>query len=326
MHVGKEFSFYAYLEWTKFELLALTLMASLPTILYSVFHLTFIALPLFIATIMGTTVAFVISFKNNAVIATLKEAQKLYADIQSASTFFGLQIKWVSTPANQERLKQYIPQLVNQHVAWLTALRYRLREDKPWDNLRDFIHYYRLFEREMPLEEALKPYLTQEQITALMAHKNPASYCLQLQTELLKKITDADVLEMKLFRDLLFTVNLFNIAQTNCVRLKESPYPRNFYSVTKYILMGFFIVLPFSLVGELAKMDLVWLTIPVSVLISWVFVCLSKVGQFTSNPFEGGVNDVPITTMSRAIEIELKQMLDLPDVPEELEPMNYILL
>lgn len=325
MHIGKEFSFYAYLEWTKSELLTLTVLAFIPTSLYAIFHITGIVLPLFISTILGTTVAFVIAFKNNAATARLSEAQKLYADIQAASTFFGLQLKWMSTP-DQEKLKQYIPQLINQHVAWLTALRYRLREDKPWDNPRDFLQYYKLFEREITLKEALQPYLTQEQITELSLKKNPASYCLQLQTELLKMIADNNPLKMNALQDLLRTINLLNIAQTHCIRLKESPYPRNFYSVTKYILIGFLIIFPFSLVGELDKAGMVWLTIPVSVIISWMFVCLGKVGQYTTNPFEGGVNDVPITAMSRAIEIELKQTLDIPNVPDEIKSMNNILI
>ncbi len=88
----------------------------------------------------------------------------------------------------------------------------------------------------------------------------------------------------------------------------------------------FLIVLPYSLVGEFNRVGHVWFTIPVSMLVSWVYICLEKVGQNTTNPFEGGLNDVPITSISRAIEIELKQLLDQPDVPEAIKPMNDILL
>lgn len=42
---------------------------------------------------------------------------------------------------------------------------------------------------------------------------------------------------------------------------------------------------------------------------------MEKVGESTENPFEGGSNDVPITSMSRTIEIDLREMLDETDLP-----------
>ena len=331
MHVGKQFSFIAYLAWTKRELFVLFLFSLIPTVSYSLFHVKFLVFPLFVATIMGTTVAFVISFKNNAAYARLYEAQKLYAEIQSLSTYFGLQLKCLFNSENREKIDPYIPRLINQHVAWLTVLRYELRKEKVWENLkeggnRDFSKFFRIFENEISLEAAIQPYLPQNNILVLMSKLNPATYCLQLQIECMKEIFDKDLISLKSFDELLLLINGFNVAQTNCFRIKNSPYPRNFYSITKYFLIGFMIVLPYSLVGELDKIGRVWLTIPVSVLISWMFVCLEKVGQNTTNPFEGGVNDVPITTISREIEIELKQMLEQSDIPEELKPINEILL
>jgi len=41
---------------------------------------------------------------------------------------------------------------------------------------------------------------------------------------------------------------------------------------------------------------------------------MEKIGENTENPFEGNVNDVPITTMSRGIEIDIRQMIG--DDPE----------
>lgn len=331
MHVGKQFSFYAYLQWTKREILVLFILALIPTILFSIFHMAFVVLPLFLATILGTTVAFVISFKNNAAYARLHEAQKFYSDIQSASNYFSLVIKSLLTSENKENLKDYIPQLIKQHVAWLTTLRYQLRKEKPWENLteggnRDFTSYYKIFENEMPLEAALQPYLSQQEILTLMTKRNPGIYCLQLQIQLIKLLAEKGFMDPKSFQFLETIINHLNIGQTYCIGLKNSPYPRNFYSITKYFLIGFLILLPYSLVGELAKMDRVWVTIPVSMLISWMFVCLEKVGQNTTNPFEGGINDVPISNISKSIEIDMNQILDQPDIPEEIKPINEILL
>ena len=331
MFIGKQFSFYAYLQWTKREILGLFLLAFIPTYLLAVYNIKIISLPLFVSTILGTTVAFVISFKNNAAYARLYEAQKLYADIRSASTYFGIHILDLLNSEAGVRLKHYIPQLINQHVAWLTTLRYQLRKEKVWENLseagnRDFSKFFRVFEHEITLDKALQPYLSQKKINMLLSKKNPTSYCLQLQTALIMTLTNEGVIDKKDRQYLLYIINSLIVAQSNCMRIKESPYPRNFYSITNYFLIGFLFILPYSLLGELDKIGRVWFTIPVSVLISWVFVTLEKVGQNTTNPFEGGINDVPITSLSRDIEIELKQMLNQDGVPDEIKPMNDILL
>jgi putative membrane protein len=37
---------------------------------------------------------------------------------------------------------------------------------------------------------------------------------------------------------------------------------------------------------------------------------MEKIGDYSENPIEGSYNDVPITSISRSIEIDLRQMLD----------------
>ena len=44
------------------------------------------------------------------------------------------------------------------------------------------------------------------------------------------------------------------------------------------------------------------------------------IGDYSENPFEGLYNDVPISSMARSIEIDIRQMLDEDNLPEELKP------
>lgn len=69
-----------------------------------------------------------------------------------------------------------------------------------------------------------------------------------------------------------------------------------------------------------------WCTIPASVVVAWVFHTMDKIGESSENPFEGGPNDVPITAIARAIEIDLREMLGHPDVPPPLQPRGDILM
>jgi ion channel-forming bestrophin family protein len=52
-----------------------------------------------------------------------------------------------------------------------------------------------------------------------------------------------------------------------------------------------------------------WLNVPLSAIVGWIFVSMEKVGENSSNPFEGNANDVPISSIARRIEIEMRGML-----------------
>ena len=99
-------------------------------------------------------------------------------------------------------------------------------------------------------------------------------------------------------------------------RIKSYPYARNYYSIAIILVHAFVAIVPFGLfpyARDLGKPNYefwtAWLNIPFSVFVGWIFVTLEKVGENSSNPFEGGPNDVPISFLSRRIEIELRRML-----------------
>ena len=54
----------------------------------------------------------------------------------------------------------------------------------------------------------------------------------------------------------------------------------------------------------------VWLGIPFTAMIAWVFNTMQRIGTVGENPFEGSANDVPISTIARGIEIDLLEMID----------------
>ena len=81
------------------------------------------------------------------------------------------------------------------------------------------------------------------------------------------------------------------------------------------------------MLDEFAKLGdaYVWMTIPFSALSGWIFTTLERIGETSENPFEGSANDVPITTISRNIEIDLLEMLNVKHDLKPLAPQNNIL-
>ena len=53
----------------------------------------------------------------------------------------------------------------------------------------------------------------------------------------------------------------------------------------------------------------VWLSVPFYIIVAWIFHTMERIGRTGENPFEGTANDVPISTIARGIEIDLRQNL-----------------
>jgi len=116
-------------------------------------------------------------------------------------------------------------------------------------------------------------------------------------------------------------------------RIKNYPYARNFYSIAVILVKVFVGIVPFGLfpyAQELGKSSGIehwtaWLNVPFSALVGWIFLTLEKVGENSSNPFEGGSNDVPISSIARRIEIEMRTMLGERTKLKPLEAKSNIL-
>ncbi len=58
-----------------------------------------------------------------------------------------------------------------------------------------------------------------------------------------------------------------------------------------------------------------WFTVPASVLVTWLYAMWDLVVDFTENPFEGLVNDIPMDELSRTIEVDMREILGETKVP-----------
>jgi putative membrane protein len=70
----------------------------------------------------------------------------------------------------------------------------------------------------------------------------------------------------------------------------------------------------------------IWMTIPFSGLIIWIFFLMERIGDYSENPFEASYNDVPISSIARSIEIDLREMLEDKDIPDTYPEENGFLM
>jgi putative membrane protein len=72
-------------------------------------------------------------------------------------------------------------------------------------------------------------------------------------------------------------------------------------------------------------MGLDYLMIPISLIISFVFSILAKVGEVNEDPFENRVTDVPLSALCNTIERDLLEMLGETKLPVKMQPVEQIL-
>lgn len=338
MHIGKNFSFQEVVFWTRRDLGTLIFIASIPVTLYELLDWKWLAVPWLPIALLGTAVAFIVGFKNNASYDRMWEARKAWGGIVNTSRSWAIMCKdFITHKHTSEKLKDEDLQfekeiLMNRHFAWLTALRFQLREKRNWEaiykkhNQEYQNKWFRVEEQNEKLEDHLKKYLSVDEFEAVMSKTNKAAYLLSLQSAHLKKLHDKGLIEdfrhMELEKQL---VELYN-QQGVCERIKNFPYPRQYATVNLYFVRIFVALVPMGMLQEFDKLGehYVWLSIPFSTLSTWIFTTMEKIGEATESPFEGSANDIPITTMSRAIEIDLREIMHMNNIPETLKPVNNI--
>lgn len=335
MHTGKSYTLAEFLFWTRRSILWLLVLGTVPTVLYQVFDLKWLAIPWPVVALIGTATAFIVGFKNVQTYNRTWEARQIWGAAMGASR------SWATMCRDFFDDPQKSKELIYRHFAWLTALRYQLRSSREWEAISkthnaEYKELYSIPETETPLAEELERYITADELKHVLTTKNIAGQLLSLQSKTLKGLYDTGLVDNYRFMDMHSALRDFFSHQGKSERIKNFPYPRQYATINKFFVNLFCFLLPFGMLGEFDKFNqeisgflqgkMVWFVIPFSVLISWVYTSLEQVGESTENPFEGSPNDVPISQMSRAVEIDIREMFGEKDLPKPLQPKNNIIL
>ncbi|MEH0156649.1 bestrophin family ion channel [Limibacter armeniacum] len=321
--------------WTRWETSGFIAYSFLAVFLYEELELTFLAVPWTPIALVGTAVAFILGFQNSAAYGRIWEARKVWGGIVNTSRTWGMKTKdmvtneYATEPETEAELKEQKRILVYRHIAWLTTLRYAMRQRKKWETFdnhftnREWSNAIHIPEKVLPIEEALFPYLSPEELRYTMDKNNKSTTLLYLQSNHLRELKEKGLIWEFSFLELENLLQEFLTFQGQSERIKNFPYPRQYATLSYIFVMIFIILLPFGIVPEFSKIAtsltdnfprisevFTWLAIPFCTIVSWVFHTMQRIGVVGENPFEGTANDVPISTISRGIEIDLRQLLD----------------
>lgn len=328
MHTGSHYRILEFLLWTRRDIYVLVILATIPVVLFQVFDLKWIAIPWVPVALVGTAAAFIVGFKNTQTYNRLWEARQIWGAIVNTSRTWGIMSKdFVKTDKSETE------KLIYRHCAWLTALRFQLRKPQSWENSNkkyniEYRNFYKVPEWDGKLEEELIKYLSNEEYNYVMGKKNRATQLIALQSKHIKSLRAEGKIEHYEYVEMERRLADLYDHQGKCERIKNFPYPRQFASINLFFVWLLVLMLPYGMLNEFNKLGehFVWLTIPFTVIVSWVFTSMEKVGEATENPFEGGANDIPMAALSRTIEIDLRDMLGESNLPSPITPTNNILM
>ncbi|KXX67063.1 bestrophin family protein [Flammeovirga sp. SJP92] len=341
MYVKRNYSIKIMLMWTRRNIYKFLVIATIPTVLYEILDWKFIHLPWLPIALVGSALAFIVGFKNNASYDRLWEARKVWGGIVNTSRSFAMMTNaYLSNEhAKDEKTEEEFfavrKEMILRHVAWMTSLRHALRVPKPWERSSrnhsdlEYMKDVKINERIYTLEEELEGYLSESEKKYVLSQTNKQGACLNLQSNQLKKLKESGhIWEFSFLEMENQLVELFTL-QGKLERIKNFPYPRQFATLNLFFIWIFILLLPLGVINVFDEIGtailnqynepapyvrvisegFVWLSIPFSVIISWIFHTMERIGEVSENPFEGIANDVPITTMARGIEIDIRQMI-----------------
>lgn len=318
--------------WTRFETFFFLLFITALVALYFFLDLHWFSIPWTAIALIGTAVSFVIGFQNNSVYGRIWEARKIWGGIVNTSRTFGvytqdmLSNEHTSLNITKEDIKKEVKVTTYRHIAWLTALRYSMRASKQWETtskLKTNKEWgLQIPERVIPLADALKPYLSEKEMEYVLSKGNPQTAILYLQSHHIKTLKEQGIIWEFSFLELESLIKEMFTLQGQSERIKNFPFPRQYATINHYFMWLLLLLLPMAMIPQFSELGqtiaevqplvgkyFIWLCIPFYTAVAWMFHTMERIGRTGENPFEGTSNDVPISTISRGIEIDLRENL-----------------
>lgn len=278
-------------------LVALFLLDILVTVAYLGLGWTWIVpagLPL---PLLGTGLAVFLGVRNNTAYARWWEARTLWGAVVNNSRSWARALALLVLPPEAEALRG---DLVRHQIAWGHALRCLLRREDP--------------------AEDIAPFLPPAALARVTGASNPP-FAIQCEmAQLLAAARREGWLDAVEAGALNMTLTALTDAQGGLERIRNTPMPQQYAAFSRAFVTAYCLMLPFGIVP-----DLNLLTPLGSAVIGFVFLALDESGRHLEDPFMRSVYDVPMSAITRTIEIDLRQAISDPDVPPPLHPVRGIL-
>jgi putative membrane protein len=288
MFVDYRGSIWGLLSW-QWRPIAVFVLAAVAVVLADeyghVSHLRIAPLPL---AVVGGAIGIFVSFRTNSGYDRWWEGRKLWGRLVNLSRHFTSQVL-AYLPDSEAELQT---QLVRRHVAYVHTLRCLLRGQDP-------------------LTDAdVCAFLSADDRAAITGQSNLTHALLHRQLSDLVQLAGRDVIDPLRLQSFDETLAGLLDVQGGCERIQKTPFPRGYGFIADRLILAYGLLLPLAMVGDLG-----WMTVPLSVLVNIAFTLISEVGRVLETPFTMFWPALPLSALSKTIEINLRDRLGDTTVP-----------
>ncbi|WP_118182538.1 bestrophin family protein [Paraburkholderia phosphatilytica] len=237
--------------------------------------------------LLGSAIVIYLTFRNSSAYARWWEARTLWGAFINQSRSFARELQMM-LPKDGSNLCR---RLTLRQIAYAHALRLHLRRQPPW--------------------ETLAVYLAPDECERLKTVANVPNAILLGSAALLRDEARLDNIQIAALEH---TLRELTNAQGGMERIRNTPFPQQYASYPAIFTHVFCILLPVGLVDTLGIFTPLGSTV-----VGFLFLALLQIGNDMEHPFDNTVNDVPMSALTRVIEIDLRD--GLSDA-HELKPMQ----
>jgi putative membrane protein len=282
-------------------LLLNTLISVLATVLHGNLFSVKITLTAIPFTLIGLPLAIFLGFRNTAAYDRYWEGRKLWGDMLLRCRNLARQSESLIVPCSPDE------------AAEVAELRERLLR-----RAIGFVHASRLLLRDVKDASELERWLPAAEWPKVAAAKHKPEAIMRGLGQELRLCLQRRWLDPNLVAVLDANLSGISAASASCERIKSTPVPFSYTLLLHRTAYLYCFMLPFGLVDVTGFMTPI-----VVVLVAYTFYGLDALGDEIEEPFGVEPNDLPLDAICRAIEINLLEALDSPELPPSLLPENF---
>jgi putative membrane protein len=291
------------LKYVGKPLLLLVLYDLAVVVAYKLMHWEWVALPHIPLSLVGSATGIVVAFRNQSAYGRWWEARILWGSVVNNSRSWARQVLTGMLSLKSDdaaELKEMQRRMVYLQIAYVHALRQHLRKLEPW--------------------AVLAPLLDERELEALRREKNVPLTIQEWMGQLLLECQVREWIDALQWRAMDESLNDLTDAQGGAERIKNTPMPKQYDYFPQLFVQMYCMLLPLALVTSMG-----WVTPLGSTLVGFIFIALDKIGRDLDNPFENDLYDVPLTSITTTIEINLRQLLGETELPQATVPVDGVL-
>lgn len=278
------------------QILLISLISAFITNVQHIFPSSFSSYSVAPFTLLGIALSLFLGFRNNASYQRWWEARGLWGQlVYDARSLCRQALSYIDedNPIGRDTQRR----LIHLSIAFSHAVRHRLRETSPWEDIEHFVE---------PVHH-----------NKMRQAKNLPDYLMRLMGKELGYCRQQHLLSEQMVQNMDERLNSMTVVLAACERIYNTPLPFAYTLLVHRTTYLYCFMLPFGLVSSLG-----WVTPLICGVIAYTFFGLDALSEELEEPFGLAPNQLALTALSRTIEINLLEALGETDLPPDIVPIK----